>query len=354
MNRSLAPAWPTTVGTPYSRARIARCDRTLPVSATSPPRPGSSGRQAGIERAHDEHVAGGRRDRRADVHRAGAASTAGAPARVAARSATSGTTTPSSVRRNDAGSGGPAAAASRRSSDSEPPEETSAGQLVEPEAGDVERRGQDGAIGEAPAELGRDASGELVHPTDTQPEGLPDGRPVAGRGGCGRRGVGRVGTGGSRKGERGTDRRWREAEQDRVPGDQLGVVERGVLGAGGGEHAQCRRRGRGVIGVLVEQQTGQHLVAVQRGERRPGALQDPHQLVGPQRGELGHGPQLGVHDVDEVAGERRQGHAQASDPPGGAQAPGRGSRVEPRPHRTATWPSRRAGRGRRRPDPARR
>ena len=119
-------------------------------------------------------------------------------------------------------------------------------------------------------------------------------------------------------------------------GDELGVVERGVLGAGGGEDAQRGRCGGGSIGVLVEQQTGEHLVAVQRRERRPGRLQDPHELVGSQVGER----------RARRAGRRRRRRSGRRRGPAGRRAggrratrraaPGRWPRVEPGPHRTAT------------------
>src|SRR5690606_18772693 len=46
-NRRTASSTPTTVGTPSSRARIARCESTLPVSATRPRNPGSIGARLG-------------------------------------------------------------------------------------------------------------------------------------------------------------------------------------------------------------------------------------------------------------------------------------------------------------------
>ena len=59
---------------------MARCDSTLPVSATRPPSPGSTAAKAGVERAHDEHVAGRGRASVADVDRAATRAAAGAAA----------------------------------------------------------------------------------------------------------------------------------------------------------------------------------------------------------------------------------------------------------------------------------
>ena len=76
LNLLVASVSPTTVGTPYSRARIARCDSTLPRLGDEPAQSRQERRKAGIERAHDEHVAGLWRHVDPDSHRAGTASAA--------------------------------------------------------------------------------------------------------------------------------------------------------------------------------------------------------------------------------------------------------------------------------------
>ncbi len=53
--RAMASDAPTTTGTPDSRARIARCDSTLPGLCHQAPQPGQQRRQVGRQRADDQH-----------------------------------------------------------------------------------------------------------------------------------------------------------------------------------------------------------------------------------------------------------------------------------------------------------
>ena len=83
-----------------------------------------------------------------------------------------------------------------------------------------------------------------------------------------------------------------------------------------------------MVGVLVEQQAGQHLVAVQRGQRPVRAAEQPHELPRGERGDRGQGAQVGVDVGDQVVGQRRQRDPEPSDAPRRLQPAGRWPGIE--------------------------
>ena len=289
---------PTTTGTPCSRARIARWESGLPVSATRPASDGRSGARPGsrVRTTRTSPTAGSSNTTR-PLPRPPPAPT---PPR---RSCPSATTTPAADSRNVAGSGvtgadgaAPATAMPSRAS----------AQLGPPEVGHVGAE-EGPPVLQPSAELADERARELVDPAHPQAEGLADGQ-IARDPGHGGTDVGeRVSLGQRGRGQRQGDRR---AGDDVV----VGPPERSA-----GGHGSHRRLGAGAPQV-VEQRAGEHLVAVEAAQVARGPIEAAQQLCVGQGTWRRHGVE-GAVDLDQELGrERRHRPAQPADPPGDDQA----------------------------------
>ena len=123
------------------------------------------------------------------------------------------------------------------------------------------------------------------------------------------------------------DARRHEGQDDRVALDEVAEVH--ALRSGLGQRGQGQRgAGDGGRAGLGDEEAGEGLVAVHAHEGVAAVAEHGEQLRVRQVVERGHVEQVGVDLVDEVGGQLRQRVTQATDPPGGPEAPGRRSRIE--------------------------
>ena len=336
----VAPARPTTVGTPCSRARIARWLSGLPVSATRPARRGMTVGQARVEVADDEHAARPGPRRRPSWTWTGAVTVpppaptaparrpdrAGAPAAAAPPTAR-----PSSSSRKRAGR------ARRRDASGAPIVGTSATRRADGALELVEARWRtSSAARSAPratrrrAELDGGPRHQLLDPADAQPQRLAgDGRAVGHRRRRRARPPARAAT---MLGERRRRRRCAaaraRARRARVRrarrADVPSACARAIASRASEAPVTRGRRGR------RDQQADERLVAVQADERAPAVASTASSCSSRQVVERRDRGEVGVDVVDEVGGERRRARCAAGRPAtrpagGGPAGAGRGA-----------------------------
>ena len=310
-NCSGAPTTPTTAGTLYSRARIARWLSGLPVSATRPTIDRQRAGQRGVEGAHDEHLAGGARGSWVTAARARPALTPIGPVPLPL---TSGTMLPSAARRNRAGNGG--VLGLRRPGHAGGVETAHhVDQLAQGQVADVARGAELPAQLQPLAERLDGDDHQLLHPAHAQPQRLTSQRHLVV--GAARREAGGSGTGGKARSPP-----MRGGNSARATGDEA------MISASFSPRPRPRATAESATEApvvadwpLLEEEPGEHLVGVEGAEGLLGVAQHGQQLPIAEPAGVGHGSQVVVDLADQVVGDARHRPAQSPDAPRGADSP---------------------------------
>ena len=337
---STASSTPTAVGTPNSRARMARWERKLPVSDTSPPSRGSSGARSGssVRTTRTRPASGGAV---AAVHGPRAPAAAGAGARAGpatARPAGTARVGRPAGRGDRAGRRQPepgrqrCAALRRRPVPPRRPARPRCAPLRRARRSRSQRTSPASAMvpetpgaRPAPRRPGRSA------PAASGPAGAG---PPAGR----RRGRAPVVSSAvpappaagpwPAAGRRPADPGGHQGEHARVAEDDLGVGQSLGTGRRPGPARPPRRRWSPAGGVGGDQPAQEDLVAVEGGEALGRAVEQAQQLPVGEAVDGVDGQEVAVDLGHQVGGQRRQGGPQPADPPGRHQPADRRAGVE--------------------------